>query len=255
MFTDQDVDGKQPVVVVNETMVRRHFHGADPIGRRLRFPPFATNARVIVGVVGDNRMQGLESNIEPAVYVPFEQVPSGQFSLLIRSGSDPAMLAAAVRREILAVDPDQPVSDVRSMKEVLANSLLVRRLAVWMLASFAALALLLAVVGIYGLTSYSVSRRRQEIGIRIALGASQRSIVKMIVWHGIVTALIGIGLGAPAAFALARLMKALLFGITATDLITYIAVSVVIIAAAALASYIPVARALKIDPVVALRYE
>lgn len=255
VFTAQDTSDKQQIVLVNETMVRQFFHGADPVGRRLRFPPFATNTRVIVGVVGDVRLQGLESRVEPAVYVPFEQRPATQFSLLIRSGSDPSGLAKAVRREIVAIDPDQPVSNVATMNEVLSNSLLVRRLAVWMLGAFAALALLLAVVGIYGLTSYSVSRRTHEIGLRMALGASPESILRLVVWRGVLTALAGVAVGLPAAFAMSRFMSALLFGVGATDSATYLITSIVIVAAAAVASYLPARRALRVDPVIALRYE
>ena len=255
MFTEQDTADKQRVILVNETMVRRYFHGVDPVGRRLRMPSSTSDPRVIVGVIGDIRMQGLESKIEPAVYVPFEQEPVRQFSVLVRSSGDPAALAAAVRREILAIDPDQPVSDVRTMTEVLANSLLVRRLAVWMLGAFAALALILALVGIYGLTSYSISRRRQEIGIRMALGASQQQIVRMLVRRGIALALAGIAIGLPLSFLLSKFMRALLFGIAATDTATFVIAPLLILCAAAVASYIPARRAMKIDPLVALRYE
>lgn len=246
---------KQPVVLINETMARRYFRNVDAVGRRLRFPPFATNVRVIVGVVADIKMQGLESPVEPAVYVPFEQNPNRRFSLVIRSGSDPAGLTAAVRKEVLSLDADQPISDVRTMNELLSDSLLVRRLSVWMLGVFAALALVLASIGIYGLTAYSVSRMTHDIGLRMALGAQRKNILRVVVWRGISAAVVGVAVGLPLAFSLTRLMRALLFGVTTTDAATFVVVPVVLISVAALACYIPARRALRIDPTIALHYE
>ena len=254
-ITEQDVPDKQQVLLINETLARQYFRNADPVGQRLRFPPFEKDVRTIVGVVGDVKMQGLEAKVEPAVFLPFEQSPWSIVSLAVRSGSDPAGLTAAIRREVLTLDPDQPISDIRTMNEMLSDTLMVRRLAVWMLGTFAFLALALASVGIYGLTSYSVSRMTHEIGLRLALGAQQNHILKLIVWRGILTALAGVALGLPAAFFLARMMGGLLFGVAATDGTTFAVVPAVLICAAGLACYLPARRALRIDPIVALRYE
>jgi putative ABC transport system permease protein len=200
-------------------------------------------------------MQGLERLIEPAIYVPFEQETPRRFSLVIRTNTDPAALAPAVRAEILKVDPDQAVADVRPMTDVVADALLIRRLSVWLLGSFASLALGLASVGIYGLTAYSMSRRVREIGLRMALGASGQEVVRLLVWRGLAASIAGVALGLPAAFALAHLMRGLLFGVAAHDTATFIVVPFTLVAVAALASYLPARRATRIDPIVALRYE
>lgn len=194
-------------------------------------------------------------DVEPAIFVPFEQEPQRVFSLVVRGGSDPVRLASAISGEVLAVDSEQPVSDVRTMNEVIWDSLLVRRLSVWMLGIFAALALTLATVGIYGLTSYSVSRRTHEIGLRMALGAREGNVLRIIVGRGLAISLVGVALGLPVAFALARVMRGLLFGVTATDAAVFLIVPGLLVCAAALACYVPARRAMRIDPIVALRYE
>ncbi len=250
-----DTDDSERVVLINETMARRHYPKVDAVGQRLRFPPFATRSCKIVGVVADARLHGNESAVDPAVFLPYEQDSLDWFTLVVRSSSDPATLAEAVRRQVLSIDPDQPVSNVRTMDDVISESLLIRRLSVWMLGTFAALAMALAVVGIYGLTSYSVSRRTHEIGLRVALGASRGEILRLVVLRGIMTASAGVALGLPCAIVLSRLMRGLLFGVTATDTFTFCFVPLALVSAAALASYVPARRALRIDPIVALRYE
>ncbi len=250
----QDGEGKRRVVLVNETLARRYLNHGDPLSRQLRVG-FGSHTWDVVGIVGDIHMQGREEKVEPAIYLPMDQDPPRQFSLVVHSEADPAGLSAAIRREIQAIDPDQPIADVRMMTEVLSDSLLVRRLSVGMLATFAALALVLATVGIYGLTSYSVSRRTHEIGLRMVLGAGQQNILRLVVWRGMLTALAGVAIGLPVAFMLSRLMRALLFGVTSTDTATFAIVPLVLIGAAALASYVPARRAIRIDPMVAMRYE
>jgi putative ABC transport system permease protein len=254
-FNEHDKEGRSPVVMINETMARRYSPNANPVGRRLRLPPFEKDVREIVGVVADVKLQGLEGKVEPAIFVPLEQGTPRQFSIVVSALSNAAGLSGPVRREIQAIDSEQAVADVRTMEEVMSDSLLVRRLSVWMLGIFGALALMLATVGIYGLTSYGVSRRRREIGLRMALGAQPGNVLRLVVARGLAVVLIGVALGVPAAFALARLMQGLLFGVTSTDAVVFLAVPLALAAAAALASYIPARRAMRIDPIIALRYE
>lgn len=254
-FDEHDTREKPGVLLINETMARQYYPNVNPVGRRLRLPPFEKDVREIVGVIADLKLQGLEGKVEPAIFVPLAQQPSRRFSIVVSALSNAAGLSGAVRKEILAIDSEQAVADVRTMEEVMSDSLLVRRLSVWMLGIFGALALALATVGIYGLTSYGVSRRRHEIGLRMALGAQAGSVLRLVVARGLVIVLIGVALGVPAALAMARLMRGLLFGVTTTDAVVFFAVPVALAAAAALASYIPARRAMRIDPIIALRYE
>jgi putative ABC transport system permease protein len=183
------------------------------------------------------------------------QHPSQSMGLAIRTDGDPAAVAWAVRREILKLDPEQPISRVRTMEKVLADSLMLRRVSMLMLTIFASLALTLATVGIYGLTAYSVSRRTHEIGLRVALGASQAQILRLVVVRGLVTSLIGAAIGLAAAFQLTRALSSLLYGVTATDPLVFAGVPLLLIAVSALASYVPARKAMHLDPLLALRYE
>ena len=207
-----DLDAKR-VVLVNEAMVRKHFPDENPLGQRI----VMGKPMEIVGVVADAKLYGLDAPVEPAVYVPHAQ-HSGDSSMavVVRTEGDPTVVAAAVRREILKLDPEQPISNVRSMEQVLSDSLMLRRVAMLLLTVFASLALTLATVGIYGLTAYSVSRRTHEIGLRVALGASQSQILRMVVGRGLVTSLIGAAIGVAAAFELTRGLSGMLYGVTAT---------------------------------------
>ena len=251
-FTEHDQADSKRVVLINDTMARLYFAKQDPAGRRIRV---GREMREVVGVVADVRMNGLEKSVDPAIYAPFEQDPPPQFSLVVRSASDPLALTAAVRRKILEVDSEQPVADVRTMQQVVDDSLIVRRLATWLLGIFAGLALALAGVGVYGLVSYSVTQRTNEIGLRVALGAQPADVLRMVVQRGLVVSLIGVALGLPAAFALAQLIRGLLFGVTAADPMVFVGVPVLLVAVAAMASYLPARRAMRIDPTAALRSE
>jgi putative ABC transport system permease protein len=251
-FTERDQADSKRVVLINDTMARLYFAKQDPAGRRIRV---GSEMREVVGVVADVRMNGLEKSVDPAIYAPFEQDPPQQFSLVVHSASDPLALTAAVRRKILEVDSEQPVADVRTMQQVVDDSLTVRRLATWLLGVFAGLALALAGVGVYGLVSYSVTQRTNEIGLRVALGAQPADILRMVVQRGLVVSVIGVALGLPAAFALAQLIRGLLFGVTAADPMVFVGVPVLLVAVAALASYLPARRAMRIDPTAALRSE
>jgi len=253
-FTERDTVEAPRVILVNETLARRYFSKAEAVGQRLRLGG-ASDPRQIVGVVADVKLYGLDWKVEPAVYIPYEQEPARTLSLVLRAASDPTSLSAAVRREILSVDPDQPVSDVRTMEEVVSDSLVLRRLSVWMLGVFAALALMLATVGVYGLTAYAVSRRTHEIGLRMALGAAPSSVMRMVLGRGLLIALVGVALGLPGALALARLIQGLLFGVPATDPLVFVGVPVLLALVAAVACFVPARRAIRINPVEALRCE
>jgi putative ABC transport system permease protein len=245
-----DLDAKR-VALVNEAMVRKHFPHESPLGKRI----VMGQPLEIVGVVADAKLYGLDAPVEPAIYVPHMQRPSDSMGVVVRTAGDPAAMAPAVRGEILKLDPEQPVSNVRTMETVLADSLMLRRISMLLLTIFATLALTLATVGIYGLTAYSVSRRTHEIGLRVALGASQSQILRLVVGRGLVVSLIGAGIGVAAAFELTRGLAGMLYDVTATDPLVFAGVPLLLVAVSALASYVPARKATRIDPLVALRYE
>jgi putative ABC transport system permease protein len=254
-FSRRDERGAPGVVIVNQALVKRHLEGRNPIGQRLLLPPWDQPAREIVGVVADVKLYGLDWAVEPAVFVPYSQKPDEVMSLVVHSTRDPKALTGAIRREILALDPEQPVSDVRTMEAVLSDSTMLRRLSMGMIGAFALLALVLATVGIYGLTAYSVSQRTHEIGLRMALGASGGDVLRHIVGRGAVLAGIGVGLGMAGALGVARLLKSFLFGITNTDPVILAGVPAALLAIAVLACYLPARRAARVDPMEALRDE
>jgi len=246
-----DLDAKR-VALINEAMVRMHFPHENPLGRRI-----LTGSRPmeIVGIVADAKLYGLDAPIEPAIYVPHMQDPGGFMGLAVWTDGDPAAVTSAVRREILKLDPEQPISNVRTMEKVLSDSLMLRRVSMLMLTVFASLALTLASVGIYGLTAYSVSRRTHEIGLRVALGASQAQILRLVVGRGLLTSLIGAAIGLAAAFQLTRALSGMLYGVTTTDPLVFAGVPLLLVAVSVVASYVPARKALRIDPLVALRYQ
>jgi len=252
-FTERDDNRTHPLATINETLARRHFPRTNPLGRRVRLGNVSME---IVGVVGDVKMYGLDKPTEPAIYAPQAQWPSAVMCLVVRTQGDPAAWTGAVHRQVLELDPDQPVSQVRTLDEVLAECTLIRRFATALLGVFAALAVVLAVVGIYGLMSYSVGQREHEIGLRMALGAAPGRLLGMVVGRGVMLALAGAGVGVLAALGFTRVLRGLLFGgITPTDPLIFAGVPALLVAAAALASYLPARRATRIDPVAALREE
>ena len=257
-LTEQDTETTPNAVVISETMARRFWPNEDPIGKRISAGRVESEADwiSIVGVVKDVRQFELTAEPRPQMYMSYRQ--AGFFAprdLVVKTDVDPASMAATVRKAVWEIDKDQPVSNIRTMDEILASSIARQRFSMLLLAIFAAVALVLAAVGIYGVMSYSVAQRTHEIGIRMALGAQTSAVLKLAVGYGMKLVIIGIVVGLIAAFALTRVMATLLFGITATDPTTFTLISLLLVLVAAIASYIPARRATKVDPIVALRYE
>ena len=258
-FAAQDFDERAPLVgIANDELVRQYFQNEDPLGKRIRW---ARDPQVrwitIVGVVGDVKHFGLDLPEEPALYTPYTQINPWKrwMSIAARTQGDPAGRTQALKQEIWKVDAQLPVTRLETMSEVAASSFAARRFNMSLLSLFAALALLLAAIGIYGVMSNAVTQRTQEIGIRLALGARAVDVIKLIVRNGLTLVVIGVVLGLAGALALTRLMTTLLFGVTPTDGLTIAVVSGVLVAVALLACLIPARRATKVDPLVALRYE
>ncbi|MGA9996777.1 MAG: FtsX-like permease family protein, partial [Pyrinomonadaceae bacterium] len=255
VFTEKDTKDAPKVMIVNETLARRFFNGEDPVGKRATVYPFKEPCE-IVGVVGDVKHRSLDVEAGPEFYLSYLQSPQPEMSLVARTtSSDAAGLANAVQGVVLQLDKDQPVSDVKTMNQLLGESTAPRRFNMLLLGIFAFIALVLASVGIFGVMSYTVTQRTHEIGIRMALGARVADVFKLVVGQGMTLVLIGVCLGTLGAFAVTRLMSSLLFGVSATDPLTFIGVPLLLAAVAFIACLIPARRATKVDPMVALRYE
>ena len=257
-FTEQDGLESQPVAVINDTFAKRFWPGEDPIGRRFKFGDSGSNApwMTIVGVVGDMRRTGLDVDVRCETFLPYTQRRFiGFLSLVVRAKSDPRTIATAVRDQVWSIDPGQPVSHIRTMDQLLDGMMAQRRLNMVLFALFGGVALVLSAVGVYGVISYSVTQRTHEIGIRMALGAGRADVLKLIVTNGMTLVFIGVAIGLIAAVALTRLMTTLLFGVSATDPATFAAISGILSVVALAACFVPALRAIKVDPMVALRYE
>ena len=258
-FAAQDFDDNSPLVgLANDSLVHQYFQNEDPIGKQIRWARDPENHPItIVGVVGDVKHFGLDLPEQPALYTPYTQINSWKrwMSFAVRTEGDSGPMAQAIKKEIWKVDSQLPVTRVETMDEVAASSFAARRFNMSLLSLFAALALLLAAIGIYGVMSYAVTQRTQEIGIRMALGASTLDVLSLIIRNGLLLVVIGVVLGLGGALALTRLMATLLFGVTPTDALTMAVVSLVLVGVALLACFIPARRASKVDPLVALRYE
>jgi putative ABC transport system permease protein len=255
VFTEQDNMSAAPVAIINESLARRYFAGENPIGRRIDFNWDTKGTQEVVGIVRDIKQYGLDLPTAPTIYVPHSQRPDSGMTVVVRSSLDPASLVGAMRQQLLALDKEQPLAQVRTMQQVVAQSTAQRRVMVMVSALFGALALLLAALGLYGVMAYTVTLRTREIGVRMALGAQRSDILRLVISNGMALALIGIAVGLAGAFALTRLMVSLLFHVTPTDARTFAAVPALLIVVALLACCIPARRATKVNPLVALRYE
>ena len=251
-FTDKEVNESAKVLIISDLLARRVFPNEEPLGKRL-IMAMGNTPFEIIGVVGDIRHRGLEVGALPAMYMPTNQ--NNWMNLVMRTTVEPTSLAAAVRREVQSIDPDQPIATVRTMDEWVARAVAGPRYRTVLLALFAIVALLLASTGIYGVMSYSVTQRTHEIGVRMALGARQWDVLKLVVRQGMFLVLLGVAIGLAGAFALTRVMETLLFGVTAKDPVTFVAVAGLLTFVAFVACYLPARRATKVDPLVALRYE
>ncbi len=255
LFEELDNLDSARVVLINETLARRYWPNQDPTGRRITLSYGGPGAREIVGVVGDVRQRGLLGEPVPEVFLPLRQAPFGSMTLLVRSAGDPLELLAAAKNQVWAVDKDLPVWSSGSMTGLIADSIADRRGFLLLLGLFAAMALCLAVVGIYGVISLLTAQRTHEIGVRLALGAQRRDIFRLVLGQGMRLTLAGVALGLVGALLLTRLLSSFLFGVKPTDPLTLAAVAVLLAGAALLACYIPARRAMRVDPMVALRYE
>ncbi len=256
-FTERDKDGAQRVAIIDETLARRFWPaypgGLDPIGQHLLIGGINLNPAEIVGIVGKVH-QSLENNSWPdTAYVPFAQYPQPSAMLAVRTTGDPRRFVTAVREQVSSLDRDQPIADVRTMDDLMEDGVGQRGLIFGLLAAFAAVALLLALIGIYGVIAYSVAQRTQEMGIRRALGAQQSQILRLVMRHVFVLALAGVAVGCAGALVLTRVMSTLLFHVSPTDPVTFAAIAFFFLLVALAASYIPARRATKIDPMAALR--
>jgi putative ABC transport system permease protein len=242
------------VVVINEVMASQYWPDQDPIGKRM-VTDMGPGWRAVVGVVKSVRHMGLDDELHPELYFPVAQIPWPNLTLVVRTNGEPLNFVGAVRNQVQAIDKDQPISNIHTMDELLARTVSQPRFNLILLATFAGLALLLAAVGIYGVMSYLVTERTHEIGIRMALGAQTRDVLKLIVSQGLTLTLIGVAIGLISAFGLTRLMKSLLFRVSTTDPLTFAVITLLLIAMAMLACWVPARRAAKVDPLLSLRHE
>jgi len=257
-FNEHDDQKAQRVIIINETLARRYFPGEDPIGKRMTLEdenPKEEDWATIVGVVKDTKPLTLDGKPAPEMYLPFAQRPARSMALMIRTTNKPESVAAAVRRNVQALDRNQLVYGLRTFEGVMSEAVATPRFRASLLGVFAAVALILAMVGVYGVMSYAVTQRTREIGIRMALGAEPSDALKMVMRQGAKLAAAGVAIGSGAAAALTWLIEGLLFDLRAADPVTFVTAALLLAGAALLACYLPARRATKVDPIVALRCE
>jgi putative ABC transport system permease protein len=256
-YDARDGAESQKVAIVNERFAKRYFPNGDSLGKRVTFGCEESEGlcRTIVGVVGNVRQESITDEAIPEIYVPFAQSPMNSMAVMVRTTTDPLALVGAVRNEVLAIDNNQPIYEVKTLAQRVNEVSAVSRSLMLLFTAFALLAMVLGAVGVYGIISYSVTQRTHEIGIRMALGAQARNVLSLIMKNGLALVLMGIAIGIGGAFVLTRFLSSLLFGVTPTDGVTFVVVSIVFFVIAILASLIPALRATRVDPLIALRYE
>jgi predicted permease len=242
-------------MIINEAMARQVFGDENPLGKRIRSWRDENQLREVVGVVQDVRYFGRDDSLQALVFVPHRQDTWNTMAITVRAANDPANLASAIRSEVSFIDKNVAVANLQTMERILSDSVAERRLNTMLLSIFAAVALILAAVGIYGILSYSVAQRTHEIGIRMALGARTTNVMSLIVGQGIKVVLVGVIIGIAGALALSQLLATLLYEVSATDPLTFVLIPLVLIGVALVASFIPARRAMKVDPMIALRHE
>jgi putative ABC transport system permease protein len=256
-FDERDIDGAPKVVIINQSMARNLFPGDGPIGKHLKLsnPEQSDDWRSIVGVVADIKYQGLDDSAQQEIYTPFSQTPFLWSYAMIRTSSEPSTLVGAVRSAVSSADPSIQAVNVQTMRQLISQSVASPRFNTILVSAFAVLALVLAAVGLYGVMSYTVTQQTREIGIRMALGARPGDVFKRVLGKALLLALIGVGAGLVGAFVVTRVMSSLLFGVSTTDPLTFIVISVLLTGVALGASFVPARRATRVDPMIALRYE
>ncbi len=256
ILADSDTGDTQLVAVISNSLAQRYFPGENPLGKKIQIDTNAPEPPVtIVGTVDEVRYNWIQKEPVPTIYLPYRQRPTFFTTVVLRTGAAPLTFASAVRQKIAAIDPDLPIYEVKALDHVITESIIGIAYVAAMMAAIGIIALVLASVGVYGVMSYAVSERTHEMGIRMAMGASAGSINRLIVGNGMLLTAVGIAIGLPLAFALARALSSLLFGVTATDPFSFIGLPLILAAVAALASYLPARRAVRVDPLTALRYE
>lgn len=253
-LSDSDGADAARVTVISDSLAQRYFPGEDPLGRKLQINP-SESPFTIVGIVDEVHYSWVQKEPVPTIYLPYRQNPNFFTTVVLRTGAAPLSFTSAVRQNIGLIDPDLPIYEVKGLDHVITESIIGIAYVAAMMAAIGFIALVLACVGVYGVMSYSVSERTHEMGIRMAMGATASSINRLVVGNGMLLTFIGIAIGLPLAFALARAMSSLLFGVTATDPFSFIGLPLILATVAALASYLPARRAMRVDPLTALRYE
>jgi putative ABC transport system permease protein len=254
-FNSADTAQAPRVVIINEAMARRYFPGEDPLGQRFRLGP-KDDWATIVGIAGQAKGGGVEPDmLQLQLFFPYAQQPSASLFLLVRTELDPARLIPALKSQVWSLDVQLPIKEIQTAEAIVGEALSRQRFSLVLMTVFAALAVILAAVGVYGLMAYLVTQSTHEIGIRMALGAQRRDVLKLVVGQGMALSLIGVAIGLALAFGLTRFLASLLYGVGATDPLTFMLISLLLMIVALLACYLPARRAMKVDPMVALRYE